>query len=321
MGFRFGGLFMIGFVVRRLFYMLPILLIVSFIIFLLMWIQPGDVVDSMCGLGCPAHLIESLRDKYGLNEPFIVQYGKWMHGVFFSPTVEPTFPFLHLHEPDFGYSPTHSMPALQALVGENRWLWTFILVITSMIISWLIAIPVGVYSATHKYSLADNAFSVLSFIGISLPSFILGLFFIWLIVMVFKLGLMNKFFGIGGLLNPSYIGEPVTLEVILNFIWHFTPPVLILAGASTAIVVRYIRSNLLDVLELGYVKTARAKGVKERIVVYKHALRNAINPLVSMLGFWIPMMMEGALIIAIIFNLPQIETVFFRPSTRATPRW
>ena len=303
---------MISFIVRRLIYMLPILFIVSFIIFLLMWMQPGDVVDSMCGLACPPDQRAALRAQYGLDESFVIQYAKWVHGVFFSPTLEPTFPFLHLHEPDFGYSPTRSMPALHALLGENRWLWTILLVFSSMIISWMVAIPIGVYSATHKYSLADNTFSFLGFIGISLPNFILGLLFIWFIVGVLNLGIHDKFFSIGGILNTEYVGEPITLEVVLNFLWHFAPPVLILAFASTAIVIRYMRSNMLDVLEMAYVKTARAKGLKEHFVIYKHALRNAINPLVSMLGFWIPMMMEGALVIAIVFNLPQLETSFFQ---------
>ncbi len=303
---------MVSFIVRRLLYMLPILFIVSFIIFLLMWMQPGDVVDSMCGLACPPNLREAMREKFGLHESFVIQYAKWAYGVFFSPSIEASFPFIHLHEPDFGYSPTRSMPALKALLGENRWLWTIILVFSSMAVSWLIAIPIGVYSATHKYSLADNAFSFLGFIGISMPNFILGLIFIWLVVGVFKLGLQNDFFAVGGILNTEYVGAPMSLDLILNFLWHFGPPVLILAGASTAIVIRYMRSNMLDVLEMAYVKTARAKGLKERLVIYKHALRNAINPLVSMLGFWVPMMMEGALVIAIVFNLPQLETTFFQ---------
>ena len=303
---------MLSFITRRLLYMLPILFIVSFVIFLLMWMQPGDVVDSMCGLACPPNLREAMRENFGLNDPFLIQYGKWAYGVFFSPTLNTNFPFLHFHEPDFGFSPTRSMPALQALLGENRWVWTILLVLSAIVVSWLIAIPIGVYSATHKYSLADNTFSFLGFIGISMPNFILGLIFIWLIVGVFKLGLHDDFFAIGGILNTEYVGEPLSWEVVLNFLWHFGPPVLILAGASTAIVIRYMRSNMLDVLEMAYVKTARAKGLKERIVVYKHALRNAINPLVSMLGFWIPVMMEGALVIAIVFNLPQLETAFFQ---------
>lgn len=303
---------MLSFIARRLLYMLPILVVVTVIIFLLMWLQPGDVVDAMCGLGCPSALREALKDKYGLNDPLYVQYARWVYGVVGSPSINGEFPFLHFQVPYFGYSPTRSMPAFDALLGENRWLWTILLVTVAMTISWLIAIPIGIFSATHKYSLADHVFTFFGFLGLSVPNFVLGLTFLWLVVGVLKLGLGNSFFQIGGVLNAEYINQPITFEVVMNFLWHFMPPVLILAAASTSAVIRYMRASMLDVLEIAYVQTARAKGLSERVVVYKHALRNAINPLISMLGFWVPYMMEGALIIAIIFNLPQLETTFFR---------
>jgi len=291
--------------------MLPILVVVTIIIFFLMWLQPGDVVDSMCGLGCPSSLREVLKDRYGLNDPFVMQYLRWAYGVIGSPAVDVNFPFIHFQAPYFGYSPTRSMPAFDALLRESRWLWTTMLVTVGMFISWLVAIPIGIYSATHKYSLADHTFTLFGFLGLSIPNFVLGLVFLWVVVGILKLGLGNSFFQIGGVLNAEYVGQPISFEVILNFLWHFVPPVLILAAASTSAVIRYMRGSMLDVLEMAYVQTARAKGLSERIVVYKHALRNAINPLISMLGFWVPYMMEGALIVAIIFNLPQLETTFF----------
>ncbi len=287
---------MIGFIIRRLLYMIPILIAVTFVIFLIIYFQPGDVIDAMCGLSCPPELRDRLREKYGLDQPMLIQYFRWAEGVFSGL--------------DFGWSPIRAMPAWQALVGENRWVYTLLLVLSAMAISWLVAIPLGIYSATRKYSLADHTFTFFGFLGLSVPNFILGLLFLWVVVGLFKLGSINPFFQVGGFFNPQYVGEPWTLEKLLNFLWHFLPPVFILAAANTAAVMRYMRGSLLDVLDMEYIQTARAKGLTERVVLYKHALRNAINPLVSMLGFWIPYMLEGALVIAIVFNLPQIEKTF-----------
>ena len=303
---------MLGFILRRILYMFPILAVVTFIIFLLMWMQPGDVVDTMCGLGCPSDLREAMRERFGLSDSIVVQYGRWIYGIVGRPEFSANIPFLTWHVPDFGYSPTRNMPAWDALLGENRWVWTLVLVFSSMFISWLVAIPIGIYSATHKYSLADHTFTLFGFLGLSIPNFVLGLLFLWLVVGVLKLGLQNPFFQVGGILNSNLVGEPIWKpQVVLNFAWHIGPPVLILAASSTSAIIRYMRGSMLDVMEMAYIQTARAKGLKERVVVYKHATRNAINPLISMLGFWIPFMMEGALVIAIIFNLPQIEKTFF----------
>jgi peptide/nickel transport system permease protein len=302
---------MISFIIRRVLYMVPILFVVTVIIFSLLMLQGGNIVAGLCGLACPPDLREAMEERFGLNDPAPVQYLRWVYSVVGSPEVTGDFPFIKLSPPDFGYSIARNMPAMDALLGENRWVWTITLVFSALILSWLIAIPIGIYSATHKYSLADHSFTALGFLGISIPNFVLGLTFLWLVVGVFRLGIQDPFFKIGGVINPEYVGAPFSGEVFLNFLWHFLPPVLILAASSTSTVIRYMRGSLLDVLEMAYVKTARAKGLKERVVIYKHALRNAINPLISMLGFWIPYLMEGALIVAIVFNLPQLETTFF----------
>ncbi|HED04311.1 MAG TPA: ABC transporter permease [Candidatus Fraserbacteria bacterium] len=287
-----------SFIARRFLYMLPILLVVTFIIFLLMYFQPGNAVDKLCGLACPKELRAQLIAHYGLNKPMLVQYFNWLKGV--------------VTQLDFGYSTSYQGPALQALLGENRWLYTLLVLSASMLISWLIAVPIGIYSATHKYSIADHTFTLLGFLGLSIPNFILGLLFLWLVVGVFHLGSINHFFQVGGFLNPGLMGKPWNLTVVLNFLWHFLPPVFIIGAASMAAIIRYMRGSLLDVLGMEYVQTARAKGLRERVVIWKHAVRNAINPLISMLGFWVPYLMEGALIIAVVFNLPQIEKTFIQ---------
>lgn len=300
---------MVGFIARRFIYMVPILFIVTLIIFLLMFFQPGNIVDKMCGLTCPKELRAKLEEKYGLDRPWYEQYGKWIAGVL-PVAVSTESPYVQFKDPDFGWSPGRTMPAWQALIGENRWLYTLLLVAAGMLFSWAIAVPIGIYSATHKYSAADHTFTFFGFLGLSIPNFILALIFFWLMVGIIRIGSIDPFFQVGGFFNPECQGKPLTLYCGLNFVWHFIPPVLILTAANTAAIIRYMRGSLLDVLDMEYVQTARAKGLAERVVVYKHAVRNAINPLLSMLGFWIPVMLEGALIIAWVFNLPQIERSF-----------
>lgn len=287
---------MLSFIIRRILYTIPLLVVVTIVVFGLMWVQPGDVVNALCGLACPRDLEEKIRDKYGLNDPFYIQYVKWVSGVACCL--------------DFGYSVLTKQPAWIALLGEARWLYTVALIMTAMIISWAVAIPIGIYSATHKYSFGDNLFTFLGFLGLSIPNFILGLMFMFVVVVILQLGSIDPFFQVGGFLNAEYANKPLDLTIMLNFLWHFLPPVLILAAANTAAIIRYMRGSLLDVLSMAYVQTARAKGLKEKVVINKHAVRNAVNPLVSMLGFWVPMMMEGALIISIVFNLPQMEKTF-----------
>ena len=293
---------MLGYILRRVLLMAPILLVVTFVIFLVIYLMPGSVVDAMCGLGCPDEMRKSLEEKFGVNDPFLVQYFRWLQGV--------------LTGLDFGYSPIRHMDAWQALAGEGRWVYTIALLLSALVLSWLVAIPIGVYSATHKYSPADHLFTSLSFLGLSVPGFVLGLLLIWLLVSVVKVGQVEvgidclEKLTVGEFFSTSCRNAPWSLGKLLDFLWHFLPPVLILAAANIAIVMRYMRANLLDVLGMEYVQTARAKGLSERWVIWKHAVRNAINPLVSMLGFWLPYMMEGALVIAIVFNLPQIEKTF-----------
>jgi len=284
--------------------MIPLLWIVTVIIFFLMWLQPGDVIDVICGLGCNDVQRNALKDKFGLDQPVYVQYWNWLVGV--------------VTRLDFGYSPRMNMPALGVLAGDGRLFYTVLLIAVSMMLSWMIAVPIGIYSATHKYSMTDHVFTFLGFIGLSVPNFILGLLFMWLVVVVLNLqsiklpGDYAEFFSCVGGFRCSYYREDVwSLPSILNFLWHFLPPVFILAAANMAQIIRYMRGNLLDVLGMQYVQTARAKGLKEKVVVWKHAVRNAINPLISMLGFWMPYMLEGAIIVAIVFNLPQIEKAFF----------
>lgn len=284
---------MLPFIIRRILLTIPLLLVTTLIIFLLIQAMPGNVVDTLCGLSCPPQVKEALIEKYGLDQPILIQYANWVGGIVCCL--------------DFGYSPLTSAPAWFALVSEGRWFYTMLLIMSALIISWMIGMAVGVYSATHKYSLGDKAATLFSYVGLSIPNFIAGMLFIFIVVVLIQPG---DWFQFGGPFNSEYANQPMSWMKFLSMVWHFGPPILILAMANTAIIARYMRANLLDVMSQAFVQTARAKGLREKLVIYKHAFRNALNPMVSMLGFWIPMMMEGALIIAIVFNIPQLENTF-----------
>lgn len=292
---------MLQFIIRRVLSTLPVIFFVSLVIFGLMQAMPGDYIDDLCGPeGCggpDSPTRDELRKRYGIDQPAHIQYFMWVRRVVCCL--------------DFGYSFATQSPAWWTLVAENRWLYTFALILGSMAISWFIGISMGIYSATHRYSLGDRFFSFVVFLGLSIPHFIFCLVFIFVMAVVIGIGNLDPFFMVGGIINPEYVNKPLSLEIILNFLWHFIPPVLILSAANTAIIVRYMRGSILDVLAMEYISTARAKGLKERIVIFRHALRNAINPLITMLGFWIPITLEGALVVSILFNLPQIEKTFF----------
>lgn len=300
---------MFSYLARRFLYMVPVLLIVTFVIFFFLYLIPGTFVENFCSFGCPGAMRDRLHEQYGLNDPFLTQYGRWIHGLVGAPYLDGQFPFLHIGWPSFGYSFYLNEPAFEALLGHGKWLWSLLLVLSAMSLSWLIAIPAGVYAATHKDLFSDRLLTFSSFLGMSVPGFILASFFIWLVSGYWRLDTSNPFFQLYGYLNPEYVGKPLNLEIALNFLWHFIPPVVILALGSTATVLMHTRGKMIEVLEMAFVQTARAKGVKERRVI-RHALRNALTPLIGMLGFWIPSMLEGVIVVALLFKLPQVELSF-----------
>jgi len=337
-----------NFIVRRVLYMIPLLWIVSVLAFLLIWVQPGDFVSSFkLNPNFSKAFIAQLEKFYGLDQPVYVQYALWLKGIVCCTDVidekdpsnpvswnvwsaDGTFPFVH-YNPYLGYSFEQRLPASQALFGINGEALAFTLIITAttMFFSWLVAIPIGIYSATHKYSFADHFFNFFSFLGLSLPNFVLAMLFLMLMVSVFQVGARFGL-GVGKLLDNEFLtacwafGKDATQcgpwwdlahynwPKVVNFLWHLWPPVLIVGTANIASLVRYMRGNLLDVLGEPYVQTARAKGLTERIVIYKHAVRNAINPLISLLGFWIPLTFEGILVVAYVLDLHVVEANFWR---------
>jgi peptide/nickel transport system permease protein len=279
--------------------MIPTLILISIVSFILIQLPPGDWVTSYAaqhraeGKPLSNEALERLREYYGLGQPVYVQYFKWVSG----------FP-----KGDFGLAMSvHDAPVAELL--PERLLLTLVVSLLTLTLTLGISIPIGIYSATHKGSILDSILSFLSFISLSIPPFLLALIFIFVPVFYFNARV------VGGLFSPHYLGQPWTWGRIVDLLRHLPAPVAVLTICGTggiAAFMRLMRANLLDILGEQYVQTARAKGLKERIVIYKHAVRIAINPIISRVGVNLPELISGTIIVAIVMNLHTIGPLFYR---------
>jgi peptide/nickel transport system permease protein len=274
--------------------MIPSLIIISFITFFVIQLPPGDFVTSVqsqvasSGGGMDAATVEALRVRYGLDQPQVVQYWRWIKGF---PTG------------DFGYSLEWSAPVWDVIA--TRMGWTLLLSGLALVFMWVVSIPIGVYSATHQYSIGDNIFSFLGFLGLSIPDFLLSL--IWLVVGTLVLGIPAY-----GLFSPEMADAPWSLAKFLDLLKHLWAPVIIMGIIGTAELIRIMRGSLLDILNQQYVTTARAKGLHEKKVIKKYAVRMAINPLISVLGMQIPKMISSSIIVGLVLSIPTVGPIFLR---------
>lgn len=287
---------MITYIVRRTLYMFPLLILVSVISFGLIQVMPGDYLTrARMNPQITQETLSQMMANYGLDKPFYVQYWLWLKQI--------------VTRRDFGTSFETMRPVYWTLFMGDRLMWTIVISSSTMLITWLIAIPLGIYSATHQYKPSDHTLTFFGFLGLSIPNFFFALVVLWLLVAVFKVG--NYGLGVGGLFDNRFIGAPWSLAKLGNVLWHIWPAWLVIGTSGMAGLLRYMRGSLLDTLSLQYVQTARAKGLSEQVVVYKHAVRNAINPLVSMLGMNLPTLVSGSLVTAIVLNLPTVERAFW----------
>lgn len=276
--------------------MLPLLILVSLISFVLIQVMPGDYLTrAQMNPQITQETLNQMKARYGLDKPFIVQYWLWFKQI--------------ITKGDFGTSFETMRPVYWTLFMGDRLMWTLIIASSTMLLTWLIAIPLGIYSATHQYKPSDHALTFFGFLGLSIPNFFFALVVLWVLVAIFKVG--NYGLGVGGLFDNRFIGAPWSLAKLANLLWHIWPAWLVIGTSGMAGLLRYMRGSLLDTLSLQYVQTARAKGLAEYVVVYKHAVRNAINPLVSMLGMSLPGLVSGSLVTAIVLNLPTVERAFW----------
>lgn len=276
--------------------MLPLLILVSIISFGLIQVMPGDYLTrARMNPQVTQETLNKMMASYGLDKPFYVQYWLWFKQI--------------ITKGNFGTSFETMRPVYWTLFMGDRLMWTLIIASTTMLLTWLIALPLGIYSATHQYKPSDHTLTFFGFLGLSVPNFFFALVVLWVLVAIFKVG--NYGLGVGGLFDNRFINAPWSLAKIGNLLWHIWPAWLVIGTSGMAGLLRYMRGSLLDTLSLQYVQTARAKGLNERVVIYKHAVRNAINPLVSMLGMSLPGLVSGSLVTAIVLNLPTVGRAFF----------
>lgn len=285
---------MTRYIVQRLL-LLPFLLVVfSIVVFAIIQAPPGDFLTSYVatlassGSSLSADHIEALRREYGLDQPMVVQYLKWMQ---------------NLLSGNLGLSLEYQRPNSE-LIGEVLTL-TIVLAFLSFILTWAIAVPAGIYSATHQRSFFDYVLTVVNYIGVATPNFMLALVLMWIAFAYFGIG-------ITGLFSDEYVNAPWSLGRVLDLLAHVWLPALVLGVAGTARLTRVMRANLLDELNKPYVMTARAKGLSEWRLVMRYPVRLALNPLASTIGWYLPMLFSGSLIVATVMNLPNIGPLLLR---------
>ena len=287
---------MLTYIIRRTLYMLPLLLIVSLISFTLIKIMPGDFLTlARMDPQITEETLQSQIERFGLDRPFIVQYGLWLKNI--------------VTRGDFGFSFDTKMPVYRTLFLGNRLPWTVFIALSTLLLQYLFAIPIGIYSATHQYKTSDHIVTFLGFLGLSIPNFFFALVLLWVLVVIFRVG--DYGLTVGNVMDIHFYGAPLSWAKIVNVLWHMWPVWLVIGTSGMAALIRLMRGNLLDTLSLPYVQTARAKGLTERIVVYKHAVRNAVNPLVTILGLSLPGLVGGSVVTAIVLNLPTVGRSYF----------
>jgi peptide/nickel transport system permease protein len=274
--------------------MIPTLLIISIISFILIQLPPGDYLTSYivaleeAGDMIDMEAVQGLRERYGLDRPIAEQYILWMSGIF---------------QGDFGYSFTLRMP-VSDVIWERLGL-TLAVTLSSLFFSWIVAFPIGFYSAVNKHSFGDYFFTFVGFIGLSIPNFMLALVLMY--VSFRYLGL-----SVGGLFSSEYIDAPWSVGKFLDMLSHLWLPMIIVGTAGTAGLIRVLRNNLLDELQKPYVAAARARGLSEFRLLLKYPVRVAINPFLSTVGWILPNLISGATIVSVVLALPTSGPVLLQ---------
>lgn len=284
---------MVSYLIRRIGYALIMIVIVSFVSFVIIKLPPGDFLTQKLaslqarGDRSAQDRIEQYRVRYGLDKPFMVQYTTW------------AINFLH---GDFGESFEFERP-VKDLLGE-RLTMTIILALSTLVVTWAIAIPLGVYSAVRQYSLGDQIITTISFIGLGMPGFLLALLILFFVIVVLGQD-------ITGLFSQQYVNAPWSWGRFVNLLNHLWVPALISAITGIGGLVRIMRGNLLETMGQPFVEAARARGLKNSTVIWKHAVRIAINPLIVILGSEaLPNLITGGALVSIVLNLPTIGPLF-----------
>ena len=267
---------------------------VSIISFFIINLPPGDYVTSYIaqlqntGSIVLADEAENLREFYGINRPLYVQYGKWIN---------------QIAHGNLGYSFEFGLP-VNDVIGE-RLILTMILALVTVVFIWIVAIPIGIFSAVQQYSIWDHTFTFFGFIGLAVPDFLLALVMMYLAFVMFD-------FSIGGLFSPDYVAVGWSLGRVWDLLKHMVIPVIILGTSGTATLIRITRANLLDELRKPYVATARAKGLPEWRLILKYPVRLALNPAVSLTAYILPFLVSGSIVVSVVLGLPTVGPILLK---------
>ena len=285
---------MVRYLIQRLLLMIPTLVLISLATFVIIQLPPGTYLDTVIadlqasGEKVDLQKVEFLRKQYGLDQPVWRRYLMWMSG---------------LVQGDLGYSFEYDRP-VATIIGERLAL-NFVVSFGAIVFTWVVAFPIGIYAATHQYSRADYGLTLLGFLGLATPNFLLALVLMYVSFSVFGTS-------VGGLFSPDMQTAPWSWAKVEDLLAHLWIPVVIIGASGTASMIRRLRANLLDELRKQYVVTARAKGLAPRRVLLKYPLRMALNPCISDIGNLLPQVFSGAVSVAIVLSLPIMGPVLLR---------
>ncbi|MCE7981531.1 MAG: ABC transporter permease [Caldilinea sp. CFX5] len=286
---------MLLYIVRRVIMLIPILFLISVVSFIVIELPPGDWVSNYInnlrtsGIELQDDEADRLTAMYGFDQPSYVRYARWMQGI--------------ITRGDFGWSFQWGKPVNDILAEKLP--FTLIISIGALIISWIIAIPIGIYSATHPYSIVDYVATVLAFIWVATPGFLLAFVAAWLVYRYLDFSPL-------GLNSTEFLDAPWSTAKLIDRIKHFILPIIIIGLSGTGATIRVLRANLLDELKKQYVTTARAKGLPELRILFKYPVRIAFNPLFSTIGWLLPALFSGEVIISVVLSIPTLGPTLLR---------
>ncbi|WP_417517188.1 ABC transporter permease [Minwuia sp.] len=294
---------MFTYIIHRLLIMIPTMIVISIVTFVIIQLPEGDYLTNLVkelqaqGEAAALEKVEFLRQQYGLDQPAIIQYGMWM-GFWPGPSG-----FDGILQGNWGWAFEQDLPVSE-VVGDRLFLSMLLNFVTILFI-YVVSFPIGVYSATRQYSIGDYGFTLLGYLGLATPNFLLAL-----IIMYFS----NLWFGvsIGGLMDPEYLGEEWSLAKFGSVTAHLIAPVIVIGTSGTAGMIRRLRANLLDELQKQYVVTARAKGVPPGKLLVKYPVRMALNPFIADIGNLLPSVVSGSAIVAVVMQLPTLGPVLLQ---------